>query len=176
MKAVEVELEAGGKLVARARALAVAKRDVPAATPDAEPLPTPESCPPFSLPFQLAEARLSHGDGRAARARHARQRTRDGVDARRVPLLSGETLSPLERVMLAADSGNGVSAHLDASRFTFLNADLSVCLYRYPVGDWVALDAQTSVGESGVGLADARLHDGVGPIGEATQPLIVEMR
>ena len=176
VKAVEVELEAGGKLVARARALAVAKRDVPAATHDAEPLPTPESCPPFSLPFELAELGYHTAmDVRLARGTPGSGHVTVWMRAR-VPLLAGETLSPLERVMLAADSGNGVSARLDASRFTFVNANLSVCLYRYPVGDWVALDAQTSVGESGVGLADARLHDGVGPIGEATQPLIVEMR
>src|SRR5919198_1227289 len=48
----------------------------------------------------------------------------------RHPLLPGEPPSPLTRVLIAADSGNGVSAVLDYRRFLFVNPDLTVHLQR----------------------------------------------
>ncbi len=55
--------------------------------------------------------------------------------------------------MVAADSGNGVSAALDWRRFLFINVDLSVHLHREPEGEWVYLDALTLPEPSGLGPA-----------------------
>ena len=93
-----------------------------------------------------------------------------------VPLLPGEQPSPLQRVLAAADSGNGVSAALDWSRYLFINVDLSVHLHRMPVGEWVCLDAVTLPEANGVGMADTRLLDERGPIGRAAQTLLVAER
>ena len=93
----------------------------------------------------------------------------------RHPLVPGEAPSPLCRVLVAADSGNGVSASLDYRRWRFINPDLTVYLLRYPVGEWVALEAATSVA-AGVGLADTTLHDTHGPIGRSAQALFVDRR
>ncbi len=43
----------------------------------------------------------------------------------RQPLVAGEEPSPLQRVLVAADSGNGVSATLDWGRYLFINVDLT---------------------------------------------------
>jgi len=94
----------------------------------------------------------------------------------RVPLVEGAEPSPLERVLVAADSGNGVSAPLDYRRFVFINADLSVALHRPPAGEWVLLDSVTYAEADGVGLSDTRLEDEHGPIGRATQSLLVAER
>ena len=94
----------------------------------------------------------------------------------RVPLVEGEEPSPLERVLTAADSGNGVSAPLDYRRWLFINADLSVALRRLPRGEWAGLDAVTYAEPDGVGLSDTRLHDEHGSIGRATQSLLVGPR
>jgi hypothetical protein len=93
-----------------------------------------------------------------------------------VPLVEGEQPTPLQRVLAAADSGNGVSATLDWTRFVFINVDLSVHLHRMPAGEWVCLDAITTPEPSGVGLADTALHDERGPIGRALQTLLVRER
>jgi hypothetical protein len=93
-----------------------------------------------------------------------------------VPLLSGEEPTPLQRVLAAADSGNGVSAALDWSRFLFINVDLTVHLHRMPQGEWVCLDAVTLPEPDGVGMADTRLLDERGPIGRASQTLLVAER
>jgi hypothetical protein len=94
----------------------------------------------------------------------------------RHPLLPGEEPTPLQRVLVAADSGNGVSATLDWQRFLFINVDLSVHLERMPVGEWVCLDAVTRPEANGVGSADTLLLDERGRIGRAMQTLLVSER
>ena len=94
----------------------------------------------------------------------------------RQPLVAGEEPTPLQRVLTAADSGNGVSATLDLARYIFINVDLSVHLHRLPAGEWVCLDATTVPEPNGVGLAETALHDQDGPIGRALQTLLVRER
>ncbi len=93
-----------------------------------------------------------------------------------VPLVAGEEITPLQRVLVVADSGNGVSATLDWRRYLFINVDLSVHLHRYPAGEWVCLDAVTRPERDGIGLADTLLADERGPIGRAAQTLLVDAR
>ena len=94
----------------------------------------------------------------------------------RHPLVAGEEPTPLQRVMIAADTGNGISATLDIDRFVFINVDLSVHLHRMPVGEWVCLDALTIPEPTGIGLADTMLLDERGPIGRACQTLLIAER
>ncbi|MER5730908.1 thioesterase family protein [Streptomyces sp. NPDC002138] len=94
----------------------------------------------------------------------------------RVPLIVGEETRPLDRVLIAADSGNGISAVLDFAKYVFINGDLTVHLHRHPVGEWACVEARTSVDAAGIGLADARLHDEEGPIGRSAQSLYVAPR
>ncbi|MDJ0384118.1 thioesterase family protein [Streptomyces sp. G-G2] len=94
----------------------------------------------------------------------------------RVPLVVGEETRPLDRVLVAADSGNGVGAVLDIAKYLFVNGDLTVHLHRHPVGEWVCVQARTSVDPGGIGLADSRLHDEEGPIGRGAQSLYVAAR
>ena len=92
----------------------------------------------------------------------------------RCALVEGEQPTPLQRVLVAADSGNGVSAALDWREHLFINTDLSVHLLRPPVGEWVCLDAVTYV--DGLGLSDTALWDERGRIGRAAQTLLVRRR
>jgi hypothetical protein len=93
-----------------------------------------------------------------------------------VPMVDGREPTPLERVMAAADFGNGVSKWFDMDEVLFLNPDLTVNLHRLPVGEWVCIDAVTRLGTEGIGLAESLLFDEEGPIGRATQSLLVEGR
>ncbi len=94
----------------------------------------------------------------------------------RQPLVEGEGPSPLQRVLVAADSGNGISAALDWNRYLFINVELTVHLHRALVGEWVCMDAITIPEANGVGVADTALYDEVGPIGRAVQALMVDKR
>ncbi len=94
----------------------------------------------------------------------------------RQPLLAGEKPSPLQRTMVTADVGNGVSAALDYRRYLFINVDLTVHLERLPEGEWVCVDAVTLPQPNGVGTAESTLSDQRGRIGRALQTLLVSER
>jgi hypothetical protein len=94
----------------------------------------------------------------------------------RQPLVAGEEPSPLQRVMVAADVGNGVSASLDYQRYLFINVDITVHLERMPVGEWVCVDARTLPQPSGNGTAESVLSDEGGRIGRALQTLLIAQR
>ena len=94
----------------------------------------------------------------------------------RLPLVAGEPLTPLSRVLLVADSGNGVSPVLDPREKIFVNPDLVVSLARLPEGEWVCLDASTAIEPVGIGLATTRLFDERGPFGVGAQSLFVADR
>jgi len=90
------------------------------------------------------------------------------------PVVAGQTTTPLQRALAAADFGNGVSAALPWGQFLFINTDLTVYLHRQPEGEWICLDAGTDVDRRGVGVAHSRLYDERGPIGRSLQGLFID--
>jgi acyl-Coa thioesterase superfamily protein/acyl-CoA thioesterase superfamily protein len=94
----------------------------------------------------------------------------------RQPLVAGEESSPLQRTLVVADVGNGVSASLDFRRFLFINVDLTAHLERMPEGEWIGVDAVTLPHPHGVGTAESVLFDRRGRIGRALQTLLIAER
>lgn len=92
------------------------------------------------------------------------------------PVVPGEVPTPFQRVVAAADFGNGLSGELDFDQYAYVNPDLTVHLFRLPVGEWVCLEASTRLGSEGTALAESALYDTGGPIGRSLQSLIVEAR
>jgi hypothetical protein len=94
----------------------------------------------------------------------------------RYPLLAGEEPTPLQRALIAADVGNGISAVLDYRRYVFVNVDLTVHFERMPEGEWVCVDAVTRPHANGIGTAESELSDATGRIGRAAQSLFIAER
>lgn len=94
----------------------------------------------------------------------------------RVPILVGETPTPLMRAVAAADFGNGISSVVDWSKYIFINPDLTVYLHRPPSGEWIALESTTTLQAHGVGLAQSRLYDRHGNVGTSLQAVLLERR
>jgi hypothetical protein len=92
------------------------------------------------------------------------------------PLISGEEITPLERLLVMADAASGVSALLPWNEYLFVNLDLAINLERPPRGDWMAMDAQTRIGDTGAGQCTSILSDGLGRVGTSAQTLLVEPR
>ena len=90
--------------------------------------------------------------------------------------MEGEEPSARQRVLVVADSGNGISNVLEWDRYLFVNTDLTVHFVREPVGEWVLLDAQTQLAEGGAGLASSVLSDRTGPVARGAQALFVAPR
>jgi hypothetical protein len=186
---VDVRVSSGGRDVAWGRALRIRllargsdetglpdgdeNRPVPGRHPDAPPGPddghhSPEPVGGY-VAFHSRGAELRFVAGAFAAPGPAAVWVRLAV-----PVVPGEEPSPLMRVAAAADFGNGVSAVLDFGRHLFINPDLSVFMDRPAVGEWVCLDARTTLGIPGVGLAQCGLWDVHGPIGRSLQNLLVE--
>ena len=91
----------------------------------------------------------------------------------RVAILDGEEASPFQKICPLADCGNGLSYNEYLDRVLFLNTDLTVSLHRDPRGDWFGSRSISHWEPSGIGLADAELFDVDGPVGRATQSLIL---
>lgn len=173
---------ADGKEVARATAVALATEpvEVPEEIPSkwaSEQAPkTPEESEFIEFPFMTGEI----GYHKAIEGRLAAGQFFRGPSAvwfrMQYPLIPEETPSPIQRVAIAADSGNGISASLDMFRYTFVNPDLSIHLLRGPVGDWICLDARSLIGPDGTGMAEGRIFDRGGLAGRSVQSLIVRPR
>jgi hypothetical protein len=93
-----------------------------------------------------------------------------------LPVVAGEELSGLQRVALVGDSASGVSAELDWNTWSFLNVDLDVHLSRPVEGEWVLLDARTSLGAHGAAMARSTVSDLRGEVGCTAQTLILSPR
>ena len=93
-----------------------------------------------------------------------------------VPLLPGEELSPLQRLLSCVDSASGASAALDPAEWNFLNTELTVHVVRPPEGEWVCLRAETTLGGGSVGLAAAEVYDERGLVARSAQALLVTPR
>lgn len=94
----------------------------------------------------------------------------------RMPIVAGETVSPLGRLLLMVDSANGISAELQPSKFTFVPVELTVSVSRHAKTEWVGMSARTTIDPEGVGHTHADLFDEAGYIGTALQTLFVAPR
>lgn len=93
----------------------------------------------------------------------------------RLPLVAGEQLYPLDRVLLTADSANGISGVLPQDKWLFIPPTATVTLHRHPAAEWVSVDAATTVAD-GVGSTLGKLADQYGELGTISQPLLVARR
>jgi hypothetical protein len=90
-----------------------------------------------------------------------------------LPLVEGEAVSPLGRLLLMVDSANGISFELSFRRFTFVPVELTVSVLRHPRTEWVGMSARTTIDGDGIGHTHADLFDEAGYLGTALQTLFV---
>jgi hypothetical protein len=174
-------LTANGKDIARFTALMQREDDMP--VPEGTPGHPPPAAP--KPPSQSPVVTMNFADGSFGYAKLVENRIAEGHFFNgpcaawfrmNHPLIHGETPSPYQRVAVAGDSGNGISAALDFEKYIFLNCDLTINLFRRPEGEWICLEARSLFGGNGCGLAESALYDERGMIGRATQSLAVRKR
>ncbi|MGH1561770.1 thioesterase family protein [Mumia sp. DW29H23] len=182
VRLMEATLTSSGRPAVAARAWLVSHEDGRApstgAPAPAPPLPGPQ--PQLPMPgappewgYGLAiEWRYVSGGlaGQAPRAEDGATRVWMRV---RVPLVAGEEISGLERLMVVADSANGMSANLPFRDWLFIPPGLGVTLQRPPASEWVHLEAASWTQPRGTGVAHAVATDAEGLCGFVAQPLLV---
>ncbi len=169
---LSAELVAGHKTVLRATAWQVAASPITAgpAEPTPPPLPDSESLAPPAIAhtgyLKSVEWRAAAGDWREPGPATVWARPR-------LPLIEGEPMTGLQRLMCVVDSCSGISANLAWDEWLFINTDLTVHVSREPRGEWILLDAVTRIAEGGAGLASAAVGDADGACGRSAQTLLV---
>jgi hypothetical protein len=93
-----------------------------------------------------------------------------------VDLVEGEPPTPLQRICAVADSGNGASSLLPPTEWWFINTELTIHFQREPEGEWICLDAATTIGTDGIGTARSTLHDRTGQVAFGAQALMIRPR
>lgn len=173
-----VSVVAGDDEVCRASAwrIRVADLKLPVAQVSAAAIGTPQSSVAFQRESDEPALHRTGMEIRFARGRFEEPGASTAWFRLRYPVVAGEEPSPLQRVLAAADFGNGISAPFEFLSHLYINTDLTVHLHRYPVGEWVCLDASTAVETSGIGLAQSALYDERGPLGRSLQSLLVDVR
>ncbi|MDQ4008003.1 MAG: thioesterase family protein [Actinomycetota bacterium] len=173
---VAAEVSAGGRLVARASAWRFPAEETDTGTPGVVVPAGPEAGTDQPRPgswcggyLDAVEWRWIHGAVMEPGPATVWMRPR-------LPLVHGEEMSPLQRLLVCVDSASGASAALDPGAWAFLNTELSVHLVRPVAGDWVCVDAETTLAGTSTGLAAARLLDLHGLVGRSAQALLVARR
>ncbi|MGY1709718.1 thioesterase family protein [Geodermatophilus sp. SYSU D00758] len=173
----EARMVVDGRAVATARVWTIATGPRP-------PVTTPSPAPP-PVPGGASAAVLPHpsdwGYGQALEWRYTagsphRPGPADVWTRVRVPLVAGEPLTPLARVLVAADAANGVSAELPIDTWLSIPPGMTTTVLREPVGEWVHLSCRTELAEDGIGLCTGTLADPRGTVGSVVQPLLVRAR
>ncbi len=169
---IEATLSAGGRPTMTARGWRLPVTEAPPAGDGAAPPPRPDEPdePPHDFGYGHAiDLRFAAGGWRVSGPATAWTRLKVGI----VP---DEPPSPLQRVLAVADSGNGISAVMSWDEWLFINPELTVHVLRPPEGEWIVLDAATTIAAGAAGLARSVLSDERGPVAYGAQSLFVAPR
>ena len=189
----DLSLRDARREVARATALLLLPSDLPASgsRPPAprgpEGIETTGLHPPGEAETERAMQELANFDVGFHRTVQARWVQRDaeigpGTVWLRSPLsvVAGEPLTPLQNAAATADFGNALAnmarRRTDTTGVGFINTDISLHLYREPVGEWICLRADRRVDEQGVGLVEVSHFDRAGFVGRSVQARLANPR
>jgi hypothetical protein len=167
-------LAAGGREVARATGWWHRLGDTSAVAGGARPPPLPDEPDPVDARWpggylQAMEWRRVKGD-------FAEPGPAVIWSRMRIPLVDGEQPTPTQRLLVTADSGNGVGSALDLDSWLYVNTELTVHLLRPPTGELFCLDAVGTIGPTGGCYAITTLSDTAGEVARGAQALIVRPR
>lgn len=181
LKVVEVDVSHQGKTVCRASAVLARTQKI--TLPDYAPVPQVPPPGPDDLP-QFAIQQMLDGKGLAIpRGLHSRVEVRSqqpwlergrNMSWLRLPvtILEGEPLSPLVRACLLSDLGNGVAQLNLGNAAGMINADVTLALFRLPIGEWIGFDSVAQVQPTGTGIVHSTLYDTTGSFGYVAQSVL----
>jgi len=178
VRLIEAEARVQDRAVALARAWEIATRPGELSE-EVAPAARRSIPPPQPQRFFAGLVRWGYGEAiewRWASGAYDRPGPADVWARTRIPLVDGEPSCGLDRVLIVADSANGISAMLRPEEYLFVPPAVTVTLHRHPEGEWVNLRARTTLATNGIGSTIAVLADRNGELGSVTQPLLVTAR
>ncbi len=176
IRSVEAALEIEGVEVARASGLILLASDVPPTSwgGSAEPVPAPE----LGTPGPEGEGPFGdHRDAWEIRQVRAEGEHDPSVAWLRMahPFIEGEATTPFVRTAAAADYANPHSNRSEP-RQAFINADMTLHLFRYPTAEWLGFQVAAHDSQGGIAIGSCVVSDAEGPIGRSTVATIANDR
>ena len=182
IQVVDLTVTAGDTVTTRARALRIRDLDM-RGHPDL-PDSTTSMNPTDTLPAPSELRSVEEFEGAAPFLRLGAELRRsdepvDGVHVvwcrLRIPVVAGEPVRATSRATLPLDLVNLLGVHLDPTRATSINPDVTGHLTRVPVGDWVALSGHTYYShDTAHGVSVALMSDEVGVFGTTSTSQILQ--
>lgn len=124
--------------------------------PDPESLPAPDPDGPGGS-TDAAGWLFRTVEGGMATGQQSRVWTNDTVN-----LVDDEAMTPLVRAAVSGDIACPL-ANSSTEGVHYINADYTMLLARYPVGDWVGLEVSQQIDSTGIAVASATMVDRDGP-------------
>lgn len=156
-----------GHDVARATVVVLAESTEPPGRvwrPDPQPWPDPLSLPWAPDPGEPEPAWIVNPlpGGEFESAGQSRVWTRE-----RAGLVEGEELTPFVRAAMGGDLACPLANGSDQGLY-YINGDYTLALGRYPVGEWIGLEATQQMAADGISIAASTLVDLSGPFALST--------
>lgn len=85
----------------------------------------------------------------------------------RAGLVEGELLTPFVRAAMSGDLACPLANGSDEGLY-YINGDYTLALGRYPVGEWIGLEAAQQIAAGGISIAASTLVDSSGPFALST--------
>ena len=168
IRVADATLRCGGHDVARTTAVFLAEGAAPIGRiwqPEPWAAPHPETIAPREYPelegpapawqFRIVEGAFGTGE-------RARVWTRETA-----PLVDDEPISPFVRAAVSADIASPLANGSDKG-VSYINADYTLVMGRYPVGEWVGMETSQHLADTGIALGACTLYDLDGPFGTST--------
>lgn len=172
---VEAVLSQHGRPVLRARVWLLSTHDTSAVEGGArEPLLPPEDGRVFNLASVWPGDYVASIDMRVIEG-PSPGRTTAWITTP-LAIVDSEPVSDLARFALLVDTSNGIAARHRPEEWHFPNVDLTIHVFRQPVGAWTGFDTRVIFGPAGHGLTSTDLFDVHGHVGRAEQLLLVRPR
>jgi hypothetical protein len=172
---VEAVLSQNGRAALRARVWRLSVTNTSQVQGGAlDPLPSVEGSEPFNLSTVWPGDYIASLDMRAISG-PSPGRTTAWITTP-LQIVDGEPTTDLGRFVLLVDTSNGIAVRRPPDEWHFPNVDLTIHLFRQPVGGWVGFDTTVTFGPVGHGLTNTSLYDARGQVGRAAQTLLVRPR
>lgn len=170
---VESELAVGGRTAMTARCWYI-RRGSAAGLPSTRPTPPPDSGEPREIPAGWGRGYLDALEWRWVSGGFESAGDACVWARSRTDLVAGESISPVERVLVLADSASGISSLANPAELLFVNTDLTVHVLREPTGPWLWMRASTRLDDNGSGITSGTIGDQTGDLARTGQLLFVE--
>ncbi|MEZ5406642.1 MAG: thioesterase family protein [Acidimicrobiales bacterium] len=167
IRVADAVMACGGHDVARATVVVLAESTEPPGRiwrPDPQPWPDPltvawEPDPSEPEPAWIVTP-LPGGEFESAGQSRVWTRERAG-------LVEGEPLTPFVRAAMSGDLACPLANGSDEGLY-YINGDYTLALGRYPVGEWIGLEASQQLAADGISIASSTLVDLGGPFATST--------